>query len=126
MLNSGLLVVMPSTGAYETISTHLATSAAVGQYSFPDQELLSNVFRDRWVPLPYVYNALKTLRWKGIHDAIWRDDCVKVVHYILGPKPWSEDVAKPVTDETHEWWKIVNEQRLSDEKQAGIYQDIMD
>ena len=120
MLNSGLLVVVPSAGAYEAISTHLATSEAVKHYSFPDQELLSNVFQDRWVPLPYVYNALKTLRWKGIHDAIWRDDQVKVVHYILSPKPWSEDAAKPPTDETHEWWRSVNQERLQNEKQKGV------
>ncbi len=26
-----------------------------------------------------------------MHDAIWRDEGVKNVHYILMPKPWMED-----------------------------------
>ena len=120
MLNSGMLVVVPSTGLYEAIATHMATSPAIEHYSFPDQELLSDLFKDRWVPLPYVYNALKTLRWKGVHDAIWRDDKVKVVHYILNPKPWSEDPGAPLADETHQWWRDVNKERLQDEQHRGI------
>ena len=120
MLNSGMLVVVPSADTYNMILSHLATDAAVAHYSFPDQELLSQVFRERWVPLPYVYNALKTLRTTGIHDAIWRDDRVKVVHYILTPKPWAEDVAGPVGHETHNWWRTWNAERLLDEKARGI------
>ena len=120
MLNSGLLVVVPSAGAFEALTTHLATDPAVAQYSFPDQELLSAVFRERWAPLPYVYNALKTLRWEGVHRPIWRDGGVKVVHYILSPKPWSEDPAQPVADETHRWWREVNEARLAEEERRGI------
>ena len=119
MLNSGLLVVVPSKGAFAAIMHHLQTSSEVAKYSFPDQELLSAVFHERWAPLPYVYNALKTLRWKGVHDAIWRDDRVKIVHYILSPKPWSEDLSKPVTDETHTWWREANAERLENCKEGS-------
>jgi hypothetical protein len=37
-------------------------------------------FRGRWVPIPYVYNALKTL--KTAHTDIWNDDDVRNVHYM--------------------------------------------
>ena len=120
MLNSGLLVVVPSTGAFNAITEHLTTSPAVAHYSFPDQELLSVVFKDRWIPLPYVYNALKALRWEGVHRSIWRDDRVKVVHYILNPKPWSETKGQKGADETHPWWFQANDERLLDEKRRGI------
>jgi hypothetical protein len=73
------------------------------------------------VALPYVYNAFKTLRWKGVHDAIWRDDEVKNVHYIMSPKPWEtrhmhhdEDLV------VHGWFRTANDERLAAEKEAGI------
>ena len=69
--------------------------------------------------LPYVYNALKTLRWKGVHDQIWRDEEVKNVHYILSPKPWEEKEGES-EDETHAWWFAANKKRLEDEKSRGI------
>ena len=83
------------------------------------KSLLGDLFFGRWVPLPYTYNALKTLRWKGVHDAIWRDDEVKNVHYILSPKPWDEK-KEDAKDETHPWWHDMNEERLKSEKAKGI------
>ena len=74
-----------------------------------------------------MYNALKTLRWKGVHDAIWRDDKVKNVHFILSPKPWDEtqeslaDAPVAPRDESHEWWWEINNERLKHEKtQMGL------
>ena len=89
--NSGLLVVNPSRETYDLILHRINEPSLVMKYDFPDQDLLSDLFRGRWVGLPYVYNALKTLRRAGVHDAIWRDDRVKCVHYIMTPKPWDED-----------------------------------
>lgn len=118
MVNGGLQVVNPSKAIYDLILGHLSSSSAVENYEFADQSLLSDLFADRWVALPYVYNALKTMRWKGVHSAIWRDDEVKNVHLLLSPKPWDE---KPdeVSDETHRWWWEVNLERLRDERESG-------
>ena len=58
---------------------------------FAEQSLLSRLFPRRWAPLPYAYNALKTLRWRGVHDGLWRDGEVRCVHYILTPKPWERE-----------------------------------
>lgn len=123
MPNGGLQVVNPSQATYDQIVSKLS-SGSTSDYDFADQSLLSDLFFGRWVALPYVYNALKTLRREGVHDAIWRDDKVKNVHYILSPKPWDEkgeaDPAGPGYDPTHAWWKALNEERLNDEKQKGI------
>ncbi|KAJ5272730.1 hypothetical protein N7478_007855 [Penicillium angulare] len=121
MPNGGLQVVIPSQGTYDKILEHLSSSAT-SEYDFADQSLLGDVFNSRWVPLPYTYNALKTLRWKGVHDAIWRDENVKNVHYILSPKPWDEktDVQDQHQDPSHAWWKSLNEERLAEEQQRGI------
>jgi lipopolysaccharide biosynthesis glycosyltransferase len=123
MLNSGVLVVTPSIKIYAKITTALQDTARIEQYDFPDQELLSEVFAGQWVALPYVYNALKTLRMEGVHDAIWRDEEVKAVHYIFGTKPWHENVSLGDVsglDELNAWWWRANWARESLERGDGI------
>ena len=122
MPNGGLQVVIPSGETYSLILSALQDEKTTS-YDFSDQSLLGDIFRGRWVPLPYVYNALKTLRWKGVHDAFWRDECVKNVHYILSPKPFEEterDMKDAERDETHQWWHDVNAKRLEEEKARRI------
>ena len=117
-------MVNPSRVVYDKITNQLNTSLSITNYDFADQSLLSDVFRGRWVALPYVYNALKTMRWKGVHDAIWRDEEDKNVHYILNPKPWdeAEDVrmSEKSQDPANAWWWEVTEERLRVEKEKGI------
>lgn len=117
--NGGLVVCNPSKGVYDKIVDTLKNGDLTSSYDFADQSLLGERFYGRWVGLPYIYNALKTLRWKGVHDAIWRDDEVKNIHYILSPKPWDQ-TPDTVTDETHLWWLMKNEERLHEEKSRGI------
>ncbi|KAK3718488.1 hypothetical protein LTR37_004992 [Vermiconidia calcicola] len=122
MPNGGLQVVVPCPEVYEKISNALQDEKTMS-YDFSDQSLLGDVFHGRWVALPYVYNALKTLRWKGVHDPIWRDDRVKNIHYILSPKPWDENEAdkkKQERDGSNQWWWDVHERRLKEERAIGI------
>ena len=122
MPNGGLQVVIPSAAVYNTILSALSDTKTAS-YEFSDQSLLGDVFHGRWVALPYVYNALKTLRWLGVHDAIWRDDMVKNVHYILSPKPWDEgeeEKGMEGRDGSHAWWWEVNDRRVKEEKERGF------
>ncbi|KAI1003709.1 hypothetical protein K3495_g4498 [Podosphaera aphanis] len=124
-INGGLQVINPSTAVYELIRAYMQLDV-VADMDFADQSLLSELFKNRWVPLPYTYNALKTLRWKGVHAEIWRDEAVKNVHYILTPKPWDDHDAgtrNASADPTHAWWYEVNFERLAVEKQKGISPD---
>lgn len=107
----------PSESVYKKITDSLATSDT-SDWIFADQSLLSEVFQGRWAPLPYIYNALKTKRWKGVHDAIWRDDRIKNIHYFLTPKPWDE-TPPAHADPTHAWWCEMNEKRKED-KASGV------
>lgn len=131
MLNSGVLVITPSSTIYETITSTLLDTARIDKYDFPDQELLSDVFEGRWVPLPYVYNALKTLRLPEVHEAIWRDAEVRALHYIFAKKPWHEEVGQEVDrgvreklfgelDEPGRWWWRANWERQRLEREKGI------
>jgi lipopolysaccharide biosynthesis glycosyltransferase len=118
MPNGGLQVVNPSAAVYNLILEQLSNPSST-DYDFADQSLLGDLFRGRWVALPYTYNALKTMRNEGVHKQIWRDGEVKNVHYILSPKPWDEEKGK-WSQESHEWWWDVNTERLAEEKKRGI------
>ncbi|KAJ5414604.1 hypothetical protein N7509_001231 [Penicillium cosmopolitanum] len=123
--NGGLQVVNPSQAIYDKIVEQLASESATSGYDFADQSLLGDIFYGRWVALPYIYNALKTLRWKGVHDSIWRDNSVKNVHYILSPKPWDEWANGQIhegesQDPSHAWWISLNSERLAEEEQGGL------
>ncbi|RAR14955.1 glycosyltransferase family 8 protein [Stemphylium lycopersici] len=119
-MNGGLQVINPSKAVYDLILTTLQ-QPQTADYAFADQSLLSDLFRGRWVALPYVYNALKTLRWKGVHDAVWRDEEVKNVHYILAPKPWNtRDVHNESDQVTHGWFWKFSDERQEAEKRAGV------
>lgn len=137
-MNGGLQVVNPSKDVYQLIIDYL-NSDKVPDLAFADQSLLSDLFRNRWVPLPYIYNALKTMRKEGVHSEIWQDDQVKNVHYILSPKPWDEYETVPVnrksflegafaknkqkvstaTDVSHKWWQAMNIMRIVEEQSEG-------
>lgn len=121
-LNSGLLVLNPSAVLYGQIIECMESRGT--EFLFPDQDLLAELYRGRWVALPYVYNALKTLCSSGVHDTIWRDDQVKNVHYILSPKPWDEigqNGEWTGKHETHKWWIDLNQKRIISEKEQGIH-----
>lgn len=123
-MNGGLQVVNPSTAIYNQILEYMEHNAI--DMDFADQSLLSSLYRGRWVPLPYIYNALKTLRWEGVHNEIWQDESVKNVHYILAPKPWDEGGEKGQNESdvvTHKWWRELNQERLEKERESGIPDD---
>lgn len=87
---------------------HFLMSPELSTFLFPDQDFLASVFCGKWRPLPWKYNALKTMRqW---HTNIWRDEEVKGLHYIVD-KPWEKRVASDGIGghlgrdgETHTWW----------------------
>jgi alpha-N-acetylglucosamine transferase len=102
LLNGGLIVLHPSQEAFERLTEVLADPELVSTFLFPDQDLLAHVYKNKFQPLGYQYNALKTLR--ACHTGMWRDEDVKNVHYILD-KPWSKRVEKGDANEVlHGWW----------------------
>jgi lipopolysaccharide biosynthesis glycosyltransferase len=98
------LVLTPSKKLMAELEAFLANSPLVPDFKFPDQDLLAAVFRGRWAPLPWKYNALKTV--SRTHPEIWRDSEVCCVHYILREKPWHfrRGDAPPQFEYLHEWW----------------------
>jgi len=103
-LNSGLVVLQPSKETFEKLRHRLSTDPAAPTFLFADQDLITAVFQGMWRPLPWYYNALRTLR--NVHPAVWSDDEVRCLHYIFADKPWrsrrtTEDKAFAVVNQ---WW----------------------
>lgn len=116
LLNSGLFLFEPSTSLWNELHhTFITTSPEkLKTYIFPDQDFLINFFRDRWRPIGWQVNALKTMRYW--HPNIWRDEAAVNIHYIVdkpwaGPRPrkdengeWSKAGYLGRDGETHSWW----------------------
>ncbi|KAJ8659939.1 hypothetical protein O0I10_004165 [Lichtheimia ornata] len=86
--NSGLIVFKPSRSKFQEIISHLYRIPDLTSYRFPDQDFLNEIFEHRWIHLPYIYNALKTLA--VAHPTMWKFQEVKNIHYILSNKPWDD------------------------------------
>jgi len=120
MPNGGLLVLNPTKAVYNTIRIAL-DDPKTANYTFADQEFLGDVFGNKWVGLPYIYNGIKSHRWPGVHDSIWRDDCVKNVHYPWNPKPWEMVIDVHNEDQTQQgWWRGIDDERKAAERKLGI------
>jgi len=77
-LNSGVVVLKPSMAVANAIIERLMTSAEVENFTFADQDLMIEHFKGMWKPLPWYYNALRTLQ--VVHPKIWRDEEVRCLH----------------------------------------------
>lgn len=107
--NSGLLIVEPSLDSFNLILNSLNDENKTKNYLFPDQDLLSDVFYQNWLSISHNYNCLKT--FKLIHPEIWDLSKIKIIHYILSPKPWNVDPLTYIDDSNtfHLWWNENNE-----------------
>ncbi|WP_343465078.1 glycosyltransferase family 8 protein [Pantoea sp.] len=108
-LNGGFLVLNPDREVFAWLQHNVQAIDDLRRYPFSEQDLLNELFKDRWLPLSWVYNALKTLPFQ--HAGLWRDDKVKNLHYILA-KPWQRDRHPPVSERDRYypleqlWWEV--------------------
>lgn len=129
LLNSGTVILEPSKAQYDALLHAMNTHPDVPTMLFFDQDLLAIVYRGKWKPLPYTYNALKPMR--ECHADLWRDEDVKVLHYILA-KPWkSRTWGDDVVESTHRlWWEFYAEverewTETCDEDKRRLWRDVV-
>ncbi|KAJ8660065.1 hypothetical protein O0I10_004293 [Lichtheimia ornata] len=107
--NSGLIVLRPSHAKFQAIMEKIYGTNNLTSYTFPDQDFLNEVFNEKWVKLPYIYNALKTL--PVTHAGMWRLEHVKNIHFILTRKPWDGE-GEDDRYLHNVWWEHVNKEDL--------------
>jgi lipopolysaccharide biosynthesis glycosyltransferase len=105
-LNSGTVILNPSKILAASITRFLYTSEKSSEWSFPDQDLLSEFFKGKWRPIPWYFNALRTLH--SVHPQLWRNNEIRFLHYILADKPWHSRITPPGSgqgfDVMNRWW----------------------
>ncbi|MEG4836990.1 glycosyltransferase family 8 protein [Microcoleus sp. B9-D4] len=88
--NSGLFVFHPNVAmANDMVNKIQTASENLSRYLFPDQDFLNDYFKSQWLRLPYVYNAMKTM--KVAHPDLWNLQNIHNLHYIIN-KPWNIDI----------------------------------
>jgi len=105
--NSGVFVLKPDLDEYKNI-LHALQTMDPSSFLFADQSLLNEFYKDKWQPIPHIYNTLKT--FKKAHANIWNLTQIKVIHYILS-KPWEP---------------LAESDRLDYESVHKIWQDVKD
>lgn len=108
LLNGGMFIFHPSTQLWDSMLGYFNDTENLSTYQFPDQDFLADYFYNRLQPMPWQFNAIKTMRYW--HTNIWRDDEVVCLHYIVD-KPWVKRVGedgiagyKGLDGDTHRWW----------------------
>ena len=106
-LNGGFLVLTPDEAVYADLVARLAQVTDLVRYPFAEQDFLNEYYHRRWQPLPYIYNALKTLPFQ--HPLMWDASAVKNIHYIID-KPWEKalDPADRYYAVNKLWWDVAS------------------
>jgi alpha-N-acetylglucosamine transferase len=122
-LNGGMFVFKPSQKLWTEMVNNFDTNDHLGDMKFPDQDFLAEFFEDRFVSMPWRFNALKT--WRYWHPNMWQDDSVICLHYIVD-KPWASRIAGDGTagykgndGVTHKWWWAEYERWREERKSQG-------
>ncbi|KAK7278037.1 hypothetical protein RJT34_23059 [Clitoria ternatea] len=112
--NAGMFVYEPNLATYRDL---LQTVQVTKPTSFAEQDFLNMYFKDKYRPIPNVYNLVLAMLWR--HPENVELDKVKVVHYCAaGSKPWRytgkeenmerEDIKMLVK----KWWDIYEDESL--------------
>lgn len=105
-LNSGTVVLNPSKTLAASITRFLCMSDKISEWNFPDQDLLSEFFKGKWRPIPWYFNALRSLH--SVHPRLWRNNEIRCLHYIFADKPWFSRITPPGSEKGFEvmnrWW----------------------
>ncbi|XP_022961478.1 galactinol synthase 2-like [Cucurbita moschata] len=112
--NAGMLVFEPDLRTYHDL---LATLDATPPTPFAEQDFLNMFFKEKYRPIPAVYNLVMAMLWR--HPENVELDKVKVVHYCAaGSKPWrytgkEENMdRKDIKMLIKKWWEIYNDETL--------------
>ncbi|QCE07242.1 glycogenin glucosyltransferase [Vigna unguiculata] len=112
--NAGMFVYQPNLATYKDL---LQTVQVTKPTSFAEQDFLNMYFKDKYRPIPNVYNLVLAMLWR--HPENVELEKVKVVHYCAaGSKPWRytgkeenmqrEDIKMLVK----KWWDIYEDETL--------------
>ncbi|KAH1071411.1 hypothetical protein AAZX31_03G209900 [Glycine max] len=112
--NAGMFVYEPNLNTYRHL---LQTVQVIKPTSFAEQDFLNMYFKDKYKPIPNVYNLVLAMLWR--HPENVELDQVQVVHYCAaGSKPWRFTGKEENMDREDikmlmkKWWDIYEDETL--------------
>lgn len=117
LLNGGLFLFYPTEELWVRMMGFFNRSDRLKDYQFPDQDFLADFFRNKWRPVSWKYNALKTHPY--IHPSMWSQEVLVILHYIVD-KPWERRLSdkgigghRGRDGDIHKWWIALYEDWLT-------------
>jgi len=90
LINSGLLVLRPSTTTYVQLITTLHNKTLLAQGSINDQDVIVHTMP--WEGLPYPIYGAQVTHCECSDERLWDRANIKIIHFTAGllklPKPW--------------------------------------
>ncbi|KAK2403283.1 galactinol synthase [Trifolium repens] len=112
--NAGMFVYEPNMTTYHDLLQKLQVTKPT---SFAEQDFLNMYFKDKYKPIPNVYNLVLAMLWR--HPENVELEKVKVVHYCAaGSKPWrytgvEENMQrKDIKMLVKKWWDVYEDESL--------------
>lgn len=123
LLNGGLFLFFPTEELWIRMMGFFNYTERLKDYQFPDQDFLADFYRNKWKPISWKYNAIKTHPY--VHPPIWDRDMMVILHYIVD-KPWERRVSpdgigghKGRDGEIHLWWENIYDDWLKTQKSSS-------
>ena len=130
LLNGGLFLFYPTEDLWIQMMGFFNYTERLKDYQFPDQDFFADFFRNKWKPISWKYNAIKTHPY--IHPLLWDKQKVVILHYIVD-KPWERKVSaegigghKGRDGEIHLWWEAIYDGWLKTQKTGSKTLEVMD
>lgn len=107
--NTGLFIYRPGREEQANLERIFHSTSDLSLYRFADQDILNEVYKEHWKPLPFMYHAIKIVYLT--HRILWNESIIKNIHYI-NEKPWNYDMndSKTKSDAYYPlykiWWSI--------------------
>lgn len=106
--NSGLFLLRPDKNMLSDMEEYISQKGDISSWIFADQDFLNDFFKGYTHQLPFVYNALKTMRIQ--HGTFWDLNVIRNIHFIL-EKPWNDPgfncpKQAPYMDINKLWWNM--------------------
>lgn len=112
--NAGMFVYEPNLATYRDLLQSVRVTTPT---SFAEQDFLNMYFKDKYKPIPNIYNLVLAMLWR--HPENVDVDKVQVVHYCAaGSKPWRFTGKEQNMDRedikilVKKWWDIYEDETL--------------
>jgi glycogenin glucosyltransferase len=87
-VNTGVFVIHPSSNEYERLLRLQQDPSVIYDTGYADQGFLNVVYKDKWVDIGFINNALVYTSWQNHEYWLRHYEVINIIHF-TGAKPWA-------------------------------------